>query len=271
MQCLHRGRYNNGIMKLADTHAHLYLPHFKEDLGNVINNARNNGVSHIMLPNIDTKSVEPMLGVCNSYPGYCLPMLGLHPTSVKKDFEEKLELLEKYLEKGSFIAIGETGMDAHWDTSCLDQQETSFKRHLEWAADLRLPVVIHSRKTTDIITSILKKGYAGKVKGVFHAFSGSVEQAREITGMGFKLGIGGVVTYPRSGLDDVIREIDLENIILETDSPYLTPVPKRGKRNESAYLVYIAEKIAKIRGVAVSEVAVTTTGNALELFNLSNS
>ncbi len=256
-------------MNLTDTHAHLYLPHFKGDLDRVVSRAEDSGVTRILLPNIDTESLGPMLEVCSSYPGLCLPMLGLHPTSVKKDYTSKLESLEKQFGAASFVAIGETGMDAHWDTSHLDQQEASFKRHLDWAIDLRLPVVIHSRNTTDIITSILKNGYIGRVKGVFHAFSGSTEQAREITGMGFMLGIGGVVTYPRSGLADVIREIGLEHIIIETDSPYLTPVPRRGKRNESSYLVYIAEKIAQISEIAASQVAETTTRNAFNLFNLN--
>lgn len=256
-------------MKLADTHAHLYLPHFKGDLDQVVSRAKDNGVTCILLPNIDTGSLGPMLDVCSLYTGFCLPMLGLHPTSVKKDYATKLESLEKQFGAASYVAIGETGMDAHWDTSHMEQQEASFRRHLDWAIEFKLPVVIHSRKTTDIIISILKDGYSGRVRGVFHAFSGSTEQAREITGMGFMLGIGGVVTYPRSGLADVIRETGLEQIIIETDAPYLTPVPKRGKRNESSYLIYIAEKIAQVSETSASQVAETTTRNAFNLFNLN--
>ncbi len=255
-------------MMLIDTHAHLYLPHFNDDIDRVIGNAKMNNVGRILMPNIDIRSVDPMLRVCSRHPGFCLPMLGLHPTSVKDNYAGMLKTLEDLLDKENFAAIGETGMDAHWDTSFMEQQKRSFITHLEWAEETGLPVVIHSRKTMDTIIGILKNAYSKKVTGVFHAFSGSEEQAREITGMGFMLGIGGVVTYPRSGLEEVLSKIELEHIILETDAPYLTPVPFRGKRNESAHLVYIVEKIAEIKGLTIEQVAEVTTGNARRLFKL---
>lgn len=256
-------------MKLIDTHTHLYLPQFSDDIEQVVINATKSHVAKMLLPNIDCETIAPMTDLCSRFPFICYPMLGLHPTSVAGDYLEKLEILESLAEKREFIAIGETGLDKYWDKSRTRQQEDSFRRHLHWARAMNLPVVIHSREAIEDIISILKSSGSG-LRGVFHAFSGSVEQAGRIIESGFLLGIGGVVTYRNSGLETVIKSVDLESIVLETDSPFLTPVPKRGQRNESANLVYIAEKIAGIKGVPVETVAAITSSNAEELFNLEN-
>ena len=255
-------------MNLIDTHTHLYLPHFTGDIDRVIQNAADKNIIKMLLPNIDLKSAGPMLELCKRFRRQCYPMLGLHPTSVKGDYRHQLSSLEKIAGDDKFVAIGETGMDAYWDTGFLGEQEDSFITHLEWAKKMELPVVIHSRETMDKILAIVKSHTGTGLRGVFHAFSGSVKQAMEVADLGFKIGIGGVVTYKNSGLGPVIREVDLKNIVLETDSPYLTPLPHRGKRNESAYLIHIAEKIAELKGLPVEEVAEVTTGNASELFNL---
>jgi TatD DNase family protein len=255
-------------MVLVDTHTHLYLPHFTNDIEQVIQNAADNHVVKMLLPNIDCATVDPMLQLCNRFPVHCHPMLGLHPTSVRDDFREQMARLQSIGTGVKITAIGETGMDAYWGTDFIIQQEDAFIMHLDWAKKTGLPVVIHSRQIMDTILSILK-AHAGKgLRGVLHAFSGTVAQATEAISIGFKLGIGGVVTYKNSGLGPVIESVGLENILLETDSPYLTPIPKRGSRNESANLLYVARKIAEIKGVPVEEVACITTRNAAELFNL---
>lgn len=270
MRCLHREQYNRKNMVLIDTHTHLYLPHFNDDIEHVIKNAEEKHVTRMLLPNIDITSFGPMMELCNRFPDICHPMLGLHPTSVKEDYREKLSFLESVAEEDKFVAVGETGMDAYHDRSFLRQQEDSFITHLQWAKIKGIPIVIHSRNTMEIILPIVRAHAGDKLRGVFHAFSGTAEQAMEAVSLGFKLGIGGVVTYKNSGLNPIIEAIDLENIVLETDSPYLTPVPKRGKRNESANLVYIAEKIAGLKGCSYEEVAHITSKNAYELFNLKN-
>lgn len=270
MQCLHREQFNQpGIMILIDTHTHLYLPHFKDDIEQVIQNAVERHVKKMLLPNIDAGSVRPMLDLCNMFPLQCHPMNGLHPTSVGKDYMEKLSVLESLFAKEKFVAIGETGIDAHWDRTFIHEQEDSFIRHLEWAKKFDLPVVIHSRKTMDKTIEIIQQHSVGNLRGVFHAFSGNAGQAEKIVKLGFKLGIGGVVTYKNSGLLPVIEAADLTNIVLETDSPYLTPVPHRGKRNESANLMFIAQTIATMKGMPVEEIALITSKNASELFNLN--
>ncbi len=269
MPCWLRGLYDKlQTMNLIDTHAHLYLPHFKDDVDRVIENAANKNVIKILLPNIDLESARPMLELCKRYRTQCYPMLGLHPNSVKDDFRHQLSTLEQMAGDNEFVAIGETGMDAYRDTTFLGEQEASFITHLEWAKIMGLPVVIHSRETMNKILAIVKSHSGNGLRGVFHAFSGSVEQALEIADLGFKIGLGGVVTYRNSGLEPVVRAVDLKDIVLETDSPYLTPAPNRGKRNESAYLHFIAEKIAELKDLTFEEVANVTTENACELFNL---
>lgn len=270
MQCWRREQYNQtGKMILIDTHTHLYLPNFKDDIEQVIQNAVEQHVKKMLLPNIDDESVRPMLELCKMFPVQCHPMIGLHPTSVGKDYREKLSVLESLFATEKFIAIGETGMDAYWDKTFIHEQEDSFIRHLEWARKFDLPVVIHSRETMDKTIEIIQKHSGGNLRGVFHAFSGSTGQAEKIVNLGFKLGIGGVVTYKNSGLSPVIEAADPGDIVLETDSPYLTPVPHRGKRNESANLVFIARTIANMKGMHVEEIVDITSKNASELFNLN--
>ena len=255
-------------MVLIDTHTHLYLPHFDDDIDEVIKKAWSKGVVKFLLPNIDMETVKPMLEICTRFPDHCHPMLGLHPTSVADDFRTQLDGLESMSKSSQFVAIGETGMDAYWDTKYLARQEESFIIQIEWAKKMALPIVIHSRETMDRVLDILKSHASGGLTGVLHAFSGTVKQAAMAQEMGFKLGIGGVVTYKNSGLLPVIEAVDLENILLETDSPYLTPLPNRGKRNESSNLFYIARKIAEIKDLPVDEVAFVTTRNAADLFRV---
>jgi TatD DNase family protein len=257
-------------MVLIDTHAHIYLPEFADDIGQVIKNATAGHVAKILLPNIDISSTGPMLDICSRFPLQCHPMLGLHPTSVGKNYLEHLNFLESTASKREFAAIGETGLDAYWDTTYMKEQKDSFITHLRWAKKLDIPVVIHSRQTMDDILEIIASHKGSGLRGVFHAFSGSVEQALKIINLGFKLGIGGAVTYKNSGLLPVIESLSLKNFVLETDSPYLTPVPYRGKRNEPANVLLIAGKIAQIKKIPVEEVAGITSKTAATLFNLNH-
>jgi TatD DNase family protein len=255
-------------MQLIDTHTHLYLPEFDTDRDEVINRAIGNGVSKMLLPNIDMQSVDPMLSVVNRYPGICYPMTGLHPTSVKEDYVSQLDKLENLITKHKFVAIGEIGIDLFWDKTFLKEQLISFRRQIAFASENNLPVVIHSREAFPEVFSVLEEFKGTALKGVFHAFSGSVEDAGKALEMGFKLGIGGIVTFKNSGLDMVVKEIRPENIILETDSPYLAPAPYRGKRNESSYICIINKKLAEIFGKSDEEIASVTYSNSAGLFNL---
>lgn len=255
-------------MKLIDTHTHLYLPEFETDLPQVISRAINQGVKYLLIPNIDLESVEPMLKVCSQYPDSCFPMLGIHPTSVKNNFRPELETILNFYEPGRFVAIGEIGIDLYWDKTYLKEQIEAFRQQLDFALEKNLPVVIHCRDSFQPIADVLKD-YKGKpLTGVFHAFSGPQEQADIIIKLGFKLGIGGVLTYKNAKLKDVLAHVPLEHIVLETDSPYLTPVPKRGERNESAYVSFVCQKLAEIKETSMEEVAEITTNNALNLFKL---
>ena len=257
-------------MEFIDTHAHLFLPEFDEDRSLVVERAIDKRISRILLPNIDKHSIEPMLALCNAYPDYCYPMIGLHPTSVKDDFSDHLFEIEKYLTSHIFVAIGEVGIDLYWDKTYLPQQQEAFIYQIELARKHSLPLIIHSRDSFVEILEILHKHREGKpYSGIFHSFSGTKEQAKEIIDLGFKIGINGVVTFKNTTLGEVIKEISLEDIVLETDAPYLTPVPHRGKRNESAYIPYIAGKIAEMKGITIEEVAKVTTLVAKKLFKLT--
>lgn len=255
-------------MILCDTHSHLYLKEFKDDLDNVISNALGKDVKYIFLPNIDSSSIDDLLMVCNDYPDVCFPMMGLHPTSVKANYEVEIKKVEDTLKKHSFCAVGEIGIDLYWDKTYAAQQKTVFIKQVNTAAELNLPVVIHSRNSINDIIDILVEMNIEGLNGVFHCFSGNQKQADKIIALGFKLGIGGVVTFKNSGLQEVVEKTDLEHILLETDAPFLAPVPFRGKRNESAYIRIIAEKIAEIKNVTLKEVAEITSKNALGLFNI---
>jgi TatD DNase family protein len=251
---------------LTDTHAHLYLEEFEADREAVIARALEAGVDKIYLPNIDSSSIAPMLEMEKQWPAHCFPMMGLHPCYVKEDFREQLRIIEHWLSSRSFCAIGEVGLDLHWDKSKFDIQCEALLQQVRWAAELDLPLSLHTREATEQTIQLLKKEKSASLRGVFHCFSGTAEQAREIADMGFCLGIGGVITYKNSNLPDIIRSVPLEFIVLETDAPYLAPVPWRGKRNESAYLQAVAEKISQILELDFDEISRVTTDNAKKIF-----
>jgi len=256
-------------MKLVDTHTHIYLPEFDSDRDRAVERALNKGVKFLLMPNIDVNSLKPMLETSEKYKGTCLPMTGLHPTSVREDFEYQLNELEKHLDNRQIIAIGETGIDLYWDKTYSNEQIIAFRRQLSWAVEKNLPAVIHSRNAFAEILKVIEEFKGSRLKGVFHAFSGNTEIAHRAIEMGFKLGIGGVVTFKNSGLVQIVKEAGPDNIVLETDSPYLAPVPFRGKRNESSYLCIVNAKIAEIFKMTEEKTAEITTLNALKLFNIN--
>jgi len=255
-------------MQLIDTHTHLFLPEFDSDRAQVIENAIQKGVYKMLLPNVDSSSIEPLIQLAKKYPDHCYQMIGLHPTSVKEDFKTELNIIEDWLIKEKFIAIGEIGIDLYWDKTFFIQQQEAFKYQIHLAKKHDLPIVIHARESFSEIFDLLKHEIDGKLKGVFHAFTGDLNQANQIIEWGFKIGIGGIVTFKNSGLDNIVKNIDINHIVLESDSPYLAPVPFRGKRNESAYIIDVAEKIAQIKNSSLNEVAKITTENAKQLFKL---
>lgn len=253
-------------MILTDTHTHLYLDQFDDDRHQVIQNAIDKGIQYMLIPNIDSNSISGMLSVCNQYPENCFPMMGLHPTDVKEDFQKELEIVEQWLEKRKFIAIGEIGIDLYWDKTFVKEQNICLRHQIALAKKYQLPIVIHSRESMKEIFDVLDDVQTSELQGVFHCFSGTAEDANKAIEMGYYLGIGGVVTFKNSNLKEILRGIDLKHILLETDAPFLTPSPYRGKRNESAYIYNIAEKIAEIKGIGIDEVAEITTQNAKKLF-----
>ena len=254
-------------MYLIDTHTHLYSEKFNDDREERIKGAINAGVLQFFMPNIDSTSVKGMKDLVNKYPDHCFAMMGLHPCSVGSNVEEELQLVELELKTGKFIAVGEIGMDLYWDKSFQKEQEMAFRKQIQWAKQLNLPIDIHCRDAFEEILAIMDDENDENMRGVFHCFTGTLEQARHILNYGgFKLGIGGVVTFKNSGLDKVVKELGLKNIVLETDSPYLAPTPYRGKRNESAYLLNVADKISDIFEVSVAKVAEITTKNAIQIF-----
>lgn len=255
-------------MQFIDTHTHLYLPEFDQDRDLVIKNAIDYNVQKMLLPNVDSTTINPLMDLAKKYPSNCFPMIGLHPTSVGVEYQKELDIVESWLKKEKFIAIGEIGMDLYWDKTFQKQQVEVFRRQLNLAKKYNLPVVIHARESFDEIFKIVDEEADDRLTGVFHAFTGTVEQANQIIEWGFMMGIGGIVTFKNAGLDKVVRNIDINHIILETDSPYLAPVPKRGKRNQSAYIRHIAEKIALIKEISIEKVANITTDNAKQLFRL---
>ena len=255
-------------MQLIDTHTHIYLPEFDDDRDLVIKRAVESGVTNLLMPNIDTGSVNIMLEVENQYPGICLPMIGLHPTSVKKDYLTQIEKLETLAASHKFYAIGEIGIDLYWDKSNLEDQIRAFRRQVAFAEGAGLPVVIHSRNSFPEVFSALEEFAGSGVRGVFHAFTGTEEDAEKAIRMGFSLGIGGIVTFKNSGLDKVVKHVGAKHIVLETDSPYLAPMPYRGKRNESSYLSIINNRIAEILGISSEETASITSSNSDQLFGL---
>lgn len=252
----------------TDTHAHLYLEEFDPDRDQVMRRAEDSGVYHLFLPNIDSGSVNQMLGVCKDWPHLCYPMMGLHPTSVKPGYRDELALVRQYLGDSSyrFYGVGEIGIDLYWDKSYEKEQKDAFNIQLDMALEFNLPVAIHTRNSMETTLEIMEARNDKGLRGVFHCYSGDVPQAERAVAMGFYLGIGGVVTYKKTTLVDVVTAIPLESLLLETDAPFLPPVPHRGQRNESSYIPLIAEKIAEIKRTSVEEVASVTTKNALKLF-----
>ncbi|MFN9596484.1 MAG: TatD family hydrolase [Bacteroidota bacterium] len=257
-------------MHLTDTHIHLYAEEFSLELDQLIADAQDTGVSRMLLPNIDLTSVEGMFKLVDEHPEMCYPMVGLHPCYVKEDYQEQLTKLKFILENNlnRVVAIGEIGLDFYWDLTFRKQQEQAFLMQLEWAEQHQLPISIHSRESTAELLELLLSYGEGKVKGVFHCFSGNIEQANEAIRLGFMLGIGGVVTFKKASLADIVTDIPVEHLILETDGPYLAPTPHRGKRNDPAYLRLVAEKVAELKSISVEEVACVTSANAARLFHL---
>lgn len=257
---------------LIDTHTHLFVEAFDEDRDVVVRRAIDAGVEYMLLPNIDKETIEPLNELARRFPDNCFPMMGLHPGSVQADWEEQLSAVRAALYSGSYLAVGEIGMDLYWDTSFVEQQREVFRQQVSWAKELKLPIVIHARDAFQELFTILDEINDENLSGVFHCFTGSKEDAAHILSYGgFMLGIGGVVTYKKANLGDSLQDVPLSALILETDSPYLTPVPFRGQRNESAYLVHIAEKLADIYGVSLKGIEKVTTENAQKLFGLSSS
>ena len=255
-------------MQLIDTHIHLYADEFNEDREELIRQAQEKSVQYFLMPNIDSSSKDPMLEISANYEGQCFPMMGLHPCSVKENFRKELQLVETELKKGIYYGVGEIGLDLYWDLKFVKEQEEALKIQLQWAAETNLPAAIHSRESTAQIIKIIQALKLKNLKGIFHCFTGTAEQAQTIIDLGFHLGIGGVLTYKNSGLDKTIEQIDLKHLVLETDAPYLPPTPHRGKRNIPAYLFLIAEKLAKLKEVSIEEVAKVTSENAIKLFEI---
>jgi TatD DNase family protein len=255
-------------MILIDTHCHLYAQEFEADINTVIENAEAVGVQKFYLPSIDSTAIEAMLQLEEKYPNKCIAMMGLHPCYVKENYTQELKIVEEWLAKRKFVAIGEIGLDYYWDKTFAQAQETAFRQQIEWSLQYQLPIIIHTRNATQDTISIVKE-YANRgVRGIFHCFGGSYQTAQEILELGFYLGIGGVLTYKKAGLSEVLEKISLDHLVLETDAPYLTPVPFRGKRNESSYLQYVAAKLAEVKKVPVEMVAAITTANAQKIFGV---
>jgi TatD DNase family protein len=251
-----------------DTHAHIYSEEFESDLDQMIVSANNAGVTDIFMPNIDSTSIDRMLSIQEKYKS-CHAMIGLHPCYVKDNYLLEIKTMEEKLTDSRFCGIGEIGIDLYWDTTFAREQEEVFRYQISMAKDAKLPFVIHSRESLELTISIVSELQDGNLSGIFHCFNGTSEQAKKIIDIGFYMGIGGVITYKNAGIDIIVADIPLDNLVLETDAPYLSPVPYRGKRNESAYISNIAEKLAEIKGVTKSEIGATTTFNANKIFNIT--
>jgi TatD DNase family protein len=253
---------------MIDTHAHIYLEDFKADREAMLERCRQQGVEKILMPNIDSTSIDDLLELESKAPTMCVPMMGLHPCYVKKGFEKDLYLVEEWLAKRKFCGVGEIGTDLFWDKSLWAEQQEAFEVQLNFAKKFKLPVSIHSRESTEEALGFMERLQDGNLAGVFHCYSGTMAQAERAIKLGFHLGIGGVSTFKKGDLDALLKVTDLQHLVLETDSPYLAPVPFRGKRNEPSYLHYVVEKIANVKHVSVEEVKRQTTQNAIAIFNL---
>ena len=251
---------------IIDTHAHLYLDVFQSDINDVVERARDVGVESVFLPNINSKTIDPLFRLCDRYPDFFKPMLGLHPVYIKEDYLHELDIIERRLDERPITAIGEIGTDVYWDTSFVEEQKEAFNIQCRWAIERGLPIVIHARDSMEMQIDMISN-QSRSLRGVFHCFTGTSDQAKRIIEMDFFLGIGGILTYKKSNLDVVIAEIGLERVVLETDAPYLPPVPHRGQRNESSFLPYVVERLADICEVPVNEIERITTRNAMNIFN----
>lgn len=252
----------------TDTHAHIYSDEFLPDREDVLSRAQEAGIEKIYMPNIDHTSIDAMLEMEVKYPGRCFAMMGLHPCSVKTDFQKELYLVEQWLGKRKFHAVGEIGTDLYWDKTFWEQQKEAFVIQVNWAKKHKLPIIIHCRESIDQTIELLEPLVDKTLRGIFHCFSGDAAQAKRIIAMGFYLGIGGVATFKNGGLDKVLPEVPMDRIVLETDSPYLAPVPHRGKRNEPSYIPLIANKVCELMNVAVEELQKTTSANAGKIFDM---
>lgn len=251
----------------VDTHTHLFVEQFDNDREEVVQRAIDAGVEIMLLPNIDLDTIIPMNELAKKFPDNCFPMMGLHPGSVNENWEKNLESIRKELYSGNYVAVGEIGIDLYWSREFESEQKEVFRQHVNWAKELKKPIVIHAREAFDEIFEIIDELNGDDLTGIFHCFTGTLEQAKHIISYGgFKMGLGGVLTYKKSGLDEVVKNVDIEHLVLETDSPYLPPTPFRGKRNESSYLLHIAEKLAVTHGISLKEVEENTTKNAAEIF-----
>lgn len=255
-------------MKLTDTHIHLYAEDLKNDLPELLSASLKAEIDRFFMPNIDSTSIDEMLFLEKEYLGKCFPMMGLHPCSVKENWKSELRIVEEWLSKRKFAAVGEMGIDLYWDKTFIEEQKLVFKKQVELANHYHLPIVIHTRDSFNVAIELLNEIKKEMPCGIFHCFTGNSDQAKQVIDMGFYLGIGGVVTFKNGGLDKTLSEINLDNLVLETDAPYLTPVPFRGKRNEPAYLLKVAEKIAEIKKCTLEEVAKITTSNANKIFKV---
>lgn len=255
-------------MQLIDTHNHIYLPEFDGDRDEVIQRSLAAGIQRIMMPNIDSTSVAPMLAAEEHYPEICLPMMGLHPTSVKENYTDELAIVEAALREHKYYGIGETGIDLYWDQTFVTEQSFAIRRQLELAEEYDLPIVIHARESLELILQVIRSFGPGRVTGIFHAFPGTAQEALAVVKMGFMIGIGGVVTFKNGRQAEAAIAAGINNIVLETDAPYLAPVPYRGKRNESAYLLNVTDKLSELLAISPVEVADRTTENATRLFRL---
>ena len=254
-------------MRFIDTHSHIYDTGFQEDMDAVMLAVKSVGIEKIYMPGIDSTCIDGMMDMETKYPGFCIPMMGLHPCYVKENYQEELAIVEGWLTKRKFAAIGEIGLDYYWDKTFAKEQQLVFEKQMQWGLDYGLPINIHTRnamgETIEMVKPFAKKG----LKGIFHFFSGSKESAEQIVEMGFLLGLGGVLTYKNAGVAEAVVDIPMEFLVLETDAPYLPPVPYRGKRNEPAFMIEVAKKLAEIKNIPLHEVGEITSGNAERIFN----
>ncbi len=258
-------------MNMIDTHTHLYLEEFDQDRAETIQRAKENSIYKCILPNIDSESIPKMHQMAAEFPEFTLMAMGLHPTSVKENYNEELQIAYQELKTGKYVAVGEMGIDLYWDKSFYEQQKIAFREQTKWALEFNLPLIIHSRDSFEEIFELMDELWTPNLRGVFHCFSGNQQQAEKIIkDYRFKLGIGGVLTFKNSGLREEIKNIDLQHILLETDAPFLAPMPYRGKRNESSYMKIVAEKLAEVKEISLDEIIEKTTQNAQRLFGINN-